>query len=577
MDINVQTKTLALMVNLLRREFDGIPPYGYTVAKPPARQAQTAKPLPRSTPEAEGVPAAAVKKFFERLGDDAELGTHLAIVMRHGRVIGQTDYSPYSRHLPHMLYSLSKSVTGTAIGMLIDDGLLTLDEKLVDIFPDKISPAAHILWRHVTVRDVLTMSTGDRFNEAGSAVEEDWARAFLESLPKFEAGADFSYNSLNSYMLAAIVVRKTGMSVTDYLTPRLYKPLGINEYEWEKCPLGIEKGGWGLALKIEDAAKIGQLYLDGGVWNGTRLLSESWVKEASRRQIETPHAECPSGYGYQMWISPIESGFVFNGAFGQFVQVFPKWDAVVASFSGSSKLYAKGRMIEYTSALLDAMEDEPMPANPRGDAALEEWCAGATYMPPIPGEYTGGDAAGFSGIAAALHGREYRLRPSRGSVIPQSIQAVHTNFSQGADMLCFKKSGEALKFEVYEFDKKYSLRLLPDGSPSVSVISSRGEEEIVATRALWRTDGDDIYLAAVCSFIETPHTVSILMKLSDEKVSVTFSESPSLEAASLMLLELMGYSGAAMRRIVSTIRAESLENALRSFLKPSAEGVRIRK
>lgn len=574
MDLTVQTKTLAFMVKLLNRELDDVPSFGYTVQKPPARQLETARPLPRSTPEAEGVPSDAVRRFFERLQNDAEQGAHLAMVLRHGRVIGQADFSPYSRQLPHMLYSLSKTVTGTAIGLLCDEGLLSLDERLADIFSDKISPAAHIVWRHATVRELLTMSTGSRFNEAGSVVEEDWQRAFMESLPKFEPGTDFSYNSLNTYMLAAIVVRKTGMSLTDYLAPRLYEPLGINEYPWEKCPRGVEKGGWGLALKIEDAAKLGQLYLNMGLWEGRRILSREWVAEATRAQIPTPRAECTAGYGYQMWRTPFANGYVFNGAFGQFVQAFPERETVVVTFSGSGKLYAKGNVPEYTRELLDAMEAEPLPENSGALTALREYERGCVFSPV---ETYGGDAAEFRRIAAALHGREYRLRPSRGSVIPQALQTVHLNFSRSADLICFKRSGEALKLEVYEFDRKYSLRLLPDGSPSVAVITARGEEQLAATRALWSIDGDVIRLTAVCSFIETPHTIAIIMEITDGAISVTFSETPSLDDASVMLMELMGYGGPAMRRIISTIRAESLENALRGFLRPSATGVRIRK
>ena len=282
MDIAIQMRSIELMLKFLKHDLKNVPSYGYALQKRQLPEAKAPKPLPRSTPEAEGIRSDAVLRFYEAVSAEADsIAAHAVLVMRHGKVIAEGAWAPYRLDVPHMLYSMSKSVTGTAVGIAVDEGLLSLEERLTDLFPELVTPTQAKVIKNMTVRHLLTMSTGCRFNEIGSMLDENWAKMFLESLPKFEPGTAFEYNSLNTYMLAAILARRTGQTLVDYLRPRLFEPLGIERFQWETCPQGVEKGGWGLSLTLEDAAKLGQLYLNRGVWEGKRIFSEAWADAAT--------------------------------------------------------------------------------------------------------------------------------------------------------------------------------------------------------------------------------------------------------------------------------------------------------
>lgn len=344
MDITLQMRSLELMLKMIKHDMSGVPPYGYRRQKydPPADS--TLSLLPRCTPEEAGLSSPAVERFFAAVDEEsATLGPHGILLLRHGKVLAEGWWAPYRRELPHMLYSMSKSVVGTAVGIAWDEGLISLDETIASIFSD-LPASQNKGLKNMRVWNLLTMSTGTRFNEFGSMLDPDWVQMFLESVPKFEPGTAFEYDSMNTYMLSAILRRKTGMSLVDYLKPRLFEPLGISRYTWETCPKDTEKGGWGLSLCLEDAAKLGQLYLQQGMWEGKRILSQEWVQEATRAQIATPNGECKFGYGYQIWLNPM--GYQFNGAFGQYVVVMPKYDAVAAIYSGSAQLFAEGDLLQ---------------------------------------------------------------------------------------------------------------------------------------------------------------------------------------------------------------------------------------
>ena len=283
MDLPIQVRSLDLMIKLLRHDLANIPSYGFRLQRGTQADGLKSSALPRSTPEAEGLGSSSLERIYREL-DSRQLSVapHALMILINGKVVSEGYWAPYRAEYPYMLYSMSKSITGTAIGIAIEEGLLSLDESLADIFPEFMP--TNYLRQHkvVTVRQLLTMRTGNRFNEVGSMLDENWVKMFMESLPKFDPGTAFEYNSMNTYMLAAILVKKTGVPLMEYLRPRLFAPLGIEEVAWEVCPQGVEKGGWGLYLRLEDAAKLGQLYLQNGVWDGKRIVSEDWVHAATQ-------------------------------------------------------------------------------------------------------------------------------------------------------------------------------------------------------------------------------------------------------------------------------------------------------
>ena len=265
------------------------------------------------------------------------------MVLKHGKVIFEQWYNGASADKPHVMHSVSKTFTSTAIGMAIDEGLLSLDDRVVDFFPDKLPQDVSDNLNAMTVRDLLTMNCG---HESSAGQKGDWVENFLAVPVVHQPGTWYYYNSMGTYMLSAILQKLTGEKLVDYLDSRLFRPLGIEKPKWEESPQGINAGGWGLHIKTEDMAKFGQLLLQRGEWNGRQLVSASWVDEASAYQVPSvPAGTRPDevqqkgltpencsfllGYGYQMWRCPMNA-YRADGARGQYIMVLPDADAVIA-------------------------------------------------------------------------------------------------------------------------------------------------------------------------------------------------------------------------------------------------------
>lgn len=572
MDLTMQMKSAELLLNFIKHDTEKIPLYGFMLQKQRFVPKPNTAPLPRSTPEAEGVPSEAVESFFRDIEAQADsVACHAITVLRHGRVIAEGAYAPYRLDVPHMLYSMSKSITGLAVGMAIDEGYLDINERIIDIFPEYVTSSNAKALKSHTVWNLLTMSTGARFNEVGSGLDENWLKMYMQSTPKFEAGSAFDYNSLNSYVLAAALVKRTGMSLTEFLTPRLYEPLGIRYHEWETCPKGIEKGGWGLSLTVEDAAKLGQLCLNRGRWNGEPIVSEKWIDAATSVQIQTPNGEMKHGYGYQIWMSDEEGAFQFNGAFGQYVLVFPKYDAVIAMYSGSASLFAHVGLSERVKQLLDTFKDEALQENGQAGASLKKCLDGLTYSPSCPDEL-GMDKEEFERIAYRLDGREYLAGANTGGFFPQTLQVVHGNMTDSVSMFRFAKRGDDIILYIYEKDERNALVLKHDGSFELGAVTMRGERQLTGTRCRWKLEPRHIRLYVLSSFIETPNSRILSMDIYPHRMSVTFDELPALNRTAQMLFDLVGVSRMAFyRKLLPLLKSETMVKLVKNMTEPVAE------
>lgn len=582
MDLGIRVKSMDLVVRFLTHDLTSIG--SARTAKLPLELTSGSVPLPRATPESQGVKSVALKKLVANIDAGEHLDPHALMVLRHGKVILETSWSPYRLDVPMMLYSMSKSVTATAIGIAVDEGYLSLDDKLVDIFKDCAPSIQTLFLRNVTIRHLLTMSVGVRFNEVGSALCEDWQRMYMESVPKFEPGSAFEYNSLNSYMLAAAIVRKTGMSLNEFLTPRLFEPLGIAYHEWEVCPKGVEKGGWGLNLLLEDSAKLGELYLRNGVWSANgeekRILSEDWVKQATRQQIPTPNGEAKFGYGYQIWMNPIEQAYQFNGAFGQYVVVIPRYDMVLAIYSGSAQLFADGSLLDIIKGFLDTgVFHTALPESSRAQARLAPTL---TELHTDIGELSGAstDKNDWQTIQRRLDGREYHLKNNIVSAFPLVLQGVHNNFTDGTYLVRFLMRDGALTAQLYEGADRHELPLTPGAGGVETFLTLAGERQLCNIRTEYLIDKDDqIVLRLAITFLETPNTRVIQLRVEDHAIWLSAQEYPSVSDATLMLFELAGFSqrdfmkdmmnafgGSRMKMIAQT----------RDLMEPCAQGLIVK-
>ena len=287
----------------------------------------------------------AMSEYLQAVKDCAE-DLHSIMVVQHGKVLAEHFFVPDTAHV---LHSVSKTFTSTAVGFAISEGLLHLDDKIVDLFPESVPENASDTLSRITIRHLLTMNSGHGKDPTGSvrSNDGDWVRGFMEWPIEYEPGTCYCYNSLGTYVLSAAVQKVTGQKVVDYLESRLWQPLGIEKPKWLESPAGINTGGWGLYLHTEDLAKMGLCILNGGKFAGKQVIPADWVKEMSAKQVPC----CPAGtnevqmrernvdpatsdwlqgYGYQMWHCR-HNAFRADGAYGQYIIVIPEKDAVVVT------------------------------------------------------------------------------------------------------------------------------------------------------------------------------------------------------------------------------------------------------
>jgi CubicO group peptidase (beta-lactamase class C family) len=343
--------------------------------------------LPRSVPERQGVSSSEILSFVEAADREID-AMHSFMLVRHGHVVAEGWWGPYDAKTPHILYSLSKSFTSTAVGLAIAEGKFSLDDEVVKFFPEDApaEPSANL--RAMRVRDLLRMNTGHQTEaqlfreEPGIAQDLAWTKKFFAHPVPFKPGTHFLYNSPATYMLSAIVQKTTGMTVLDYLRPRLFEPLGFENPTWATSPQGISAGAYGLMARTEEIARFGQLYLQKGIWNGRQLVPAAWVEVATALQTSngsSPRSDWDQGYGYQFWRSRHNS-FRGDGAFGQYCLVIPALDAVVAITSGVRDMQRVMNLV--WDKLLPTMKATPLPEDVAAQRKLETKLASLMVRPP---------------------------------------------------------------------------------------------------------------------------------------------------------------------------------------------------
>jgi CubicO group peptidase (beta-lactamase class C family) len=329
-------------------------------------------PLPRSKPEAQGISSQAVLEFVEEVDKINTL--HSFMLVRHGRVIAEGWWKPEAADRPHILNSVSKSFNATAVGIAIDEGKLSLDDPVLKFFPAMAPADASDNLKALKVRDLLTMSGGHdtepRSTNGGPSVKQFLAHPFVH-----EPGKHFQYNSMGSYTLSAIVTKVTGQTTLEYLKPRLFEPLGIENPQWASSPEGNSLGGSGLMICTEDIAKFGQLYLQKGKWNGKQLISPRWIEQATSEQVPNEresHAKIGidwrQGYGFQFWRCT-HNAFRGDGAAGQFIVVIPDKDAVVAITADTGNM--QGELNAIWDKLFPAFGADALPEDSSGQEKLK--------------------------------------------------------------------------------------------------------------------------------------------------------------------------------------------------------------
>ena len=359
--------------------------------------------LPRSTPEAHGIRSSAILEFVRRA--DTEIDhLHSFMLLRGGAAIAAGWWAPYAAERPHVLFSLSKSFTSTAIGLAVHEGLLTIDDHITSFFPESLPAEISDNLAAMRVRDLLSMSTGHEVDSLPFLFQDpngDWVRAFLARPVERAPGTHFVYNSGATFMLSAILQRITGQRLIEFLTPRIFEPLGSANPVWDRSPHGIDVGGWGLNITTEDIAHFGQLYLQRGCWNGVQLIPSEWVDSATAVQIDNAPNENPDwaqGYGYQFWRCQ-HNAYRGDGAFGQYCIVLPEHDAVIAITSGLGNMQQVLDLI--WEIVLPAFAPTALPEDAVAHAALQQALAALQMPRPL--------GSANSPLAARIAGKHFTL------------------------------------------------------------------------------------------------------------------------------------------------------------------------
>ena len=467
--------------------------------------------FPRNTPESQGIHSEHLRNLVEELAYSPDTDMHHFMVLRHGNVICETDFAPYRKGIWHITHSMCKSITGMAAGLLIDEGKLDLSENIYKIFHDKGSTWAKIFRPEVTVENLMTMTSGVTFNESGIVSGNDWLESYLNAPVSEKPGTKFQYNSLNSYVLSAIITERTGMPMDEYLKPRLFEPLGITDYLWEKCPRGITKGGWGLFMHTEDMAKLGQLYLNKGKWNGKQIIPESWAEASVTKKVDS--IEGTYGYGYQLWMEERPGSFEYNGMLGQNVLIYPDVDMVIVTNAGNEELFQDNVMLNIIRKYfpVDWAPKETLPENPIAYAKLQELTEiclkkQQCYNHPLTvckggwkknsekyrarGKYIETQKARKQQIHLLedlLDGVHYELDQSSVGLFPLVMQVMHNNMTDGISKIGFRK-GMILCFhegeELIELEMGWSKYI-------ENKLTVHGETYLVAVKGELSSDVDD--------------------------------------------------------------------------------------
>ncbi|MBM2618464.1 beta-lactamase family protein [Actinoplanes sp. LDG1-06] len=342
--------------------------------------------LPRSSPVASGVSSRAVAAVLDRL-EAASVECHSIMVVRHGHVVAEGWWAPYSAVRPHLLYSLTKSFTSVAVGLAVGDGLLSPDDRVVDVLPDHVPAGLPEQGRDITVHHLLSMTAGhdtDSLAEAWQREPDDLVRGFLRVPFPYAVGTRHAYDNATTYVLARMVERVTGRGLPELLNERLFRPMGIDHAEWDRVASGAAFGFHGLHLTTEAVAAFGELLLREGRWGDRQLVAPEWVRLATRRHIGTGPAEVSGGdpewlhgYGYQIWMS--RHGYFGSGAFGQLCIVVPEHDLVTAFTCAATQ--EQPIFDALWECLLPSLDQ---PASARDDELLADRLRQLS-LPPVPG------------------------------------------------------------------------------------------------------------------------------------------------------------------------------------------------
>ena len=473
-----------------------------------------ATPLPRSSPESQGVSSEALLSLVESAETELD-ALHSLMIVRNGRVIAEGWWAPYAPHEPHMLFSLSKSFTSTGIGLAAAEGKLSIDDLVLPYFPSEAPAQPSENLKAMRIRDLLMMSTGhhaDAISQFPYASDASLVRTFLALPVAHKPGTAFLYNTPASYMLSAILQKATGEKLVDYLRPRLFEPLGIDPPRWEESRQGICMGGYGLSATTEDIARFGQLYLQEGQWNGRQILSADWVRAATSRQTSngsSPSSDWEQGYGFQFW--RCRHGFYRgDGAHGQYCIVMPEQRVVIAVTAGTRNLPSVLNFL--WDRCVPLLHSQALPENATARQSLMQKLSRLTLATPQ------GNAAPPKAMAE-FAGKRFAFPPDSLLTAGGVTQQAH---SQPIEAVAFEAAddGKGTQLTLTLAGKVYHSSIRPNHwEPAFPAGASSPTPAAVS--GAWSNDNT---LVLKFVYFQTPFTTTYTLVFSGNQARVTFVE-----------------------------------------------------
>lgn len=550
------------------------------------------QPFERATPESQGIASSRLARMLTELYTSKDTDMHHLMAVRHGKVICECSFAPYRNGMWHITHSMCKSITGMAVGMLIGEGKLSLDENIYEIFSDKLNrntllgPLAKMIRPVVTVENLLTMTSGITFNESGVVSGNDWLGSYLNAPAAKKPGTEFQYNSMNTYVLSAIVTERTGQTMEEYLRPRLFEPMGIRRYLWETCPKGSPRaaGDYFCARRIWRSWAGSICRRETG--RGSRLVPEEWVEASTAKHMDT--GENTYGYGYQLWMERRPGSFEFNGMLGQNVIVYPDMDMVIVTNAGNNELFQDSTMLNIIRKYFpeDYHPAECLPENPQESRMLREvmgrlekvgmeqpvirgggwgrrrragagrgrdsWMETAVVgrssipgisgrerdsMPGISGVGNGsrtgsaGNPANGTEFMHRLDGKRYVLKPQSVGLYPLFIQVFHNNMTEGIRRVEFLYKQGAFYVCFQEGEEWYPIRVGFSRAEEMW-LTMREESYLVGTKGTFaRDENGDPVLKLEMAYLEeaVKRRVHIFFREGGEKIELRWFEAPGKE------------------------------------------------
>ena len=566
-------KLLGMIKNLFNVNITMVPLIEFDYRKPQFNSKLKILPLERTTPEKQGVSSKLVYDYITELQNEESINMHSVLILRNGKIINETVFGNNDLSVWKMTFSACKSVVSIAIGMLIDEGKLDLDTPILDFFSEYSNAVNRIKLRDVTIKTLLTMSSGSTFNEFACMTTDNWEKSYFKSGFAVKPGTNFNYNSLNTYILSAIINRVSGTSLTEYLRARLFEPLGIENYHFEKSNSSVEKGGWGLYIIPEDFAKIGQMVLNNGLWQGKRIVSEKWINLATKKQIITPESFGNYDYGYHFWVNESNNSFLFNGMFGQNILGFKDSGILIVSNAGNDELFQQSKFFEITERYFSGNFENYLPKNKADYRKLESFnnkqknhnrkLSVLSFIYKI-NDYKFIKNFELLNVKLAANSQN----SASVGLLPKLLQIIQNNYSSGFLRVKFflKKGYLFLQYEELE-----SQFIIPLGINEYirSEIDYYGEKYLIASRI---TKQGNKYIIDI-DYIETFSSRKLIFERKNSIFFLTHLERPgsNLLKESISLFKNSFSENRLLTSVVKTINNDFLHNKFKSVFEQSVE------